>query len=153
MADFVQSTNVKSAVRRLASPIADVAAFNTIVQSVITDNPFACVAYMTAGTSHPPVEKTRESYVAKIVYEDASAKSVGTASDRYNTIAGFNAGIAATLAAAAITTAPTGTAVRQPETPRLIRQPLAHEAAGPVPGNGYPAGCAVLAGLVRYPAV
>ena len=60
MADFVQSTNVKSAVRKLASPIADVAAFNTIVQSVITDNPFACVAYMTAGVSHPPVEKTRE---------------------------------------------------------------------------------------------
>jgi hypothetical protein len=104
MADFVQNTNVKSAVRKLANPIADVAAFNAIVQSVITDNPFACVAYMTAGTSHPPVEKTRESYTAKIVYEDVNAKSVGTASDRYNTIAGFNAGIAATLAAAAITT-------------------------------------------------
>jgi len=40
MADFVQSTNVKSAVRKLASPIPDVAAFNTIFQSVIIDNPF-----------------------------------------------------------------------------------------------------------------
>jgi len=49
MADFVQTTNVKSAVRKLASLIADVAAFNLIVQSVMTDNPFACVAYMTAG--------------------------------------------------------------------------------------------------------
>ncbi len=90
MADFVQSANVKSAVRKLASPIADVAAFDAIVQSVIADNPFACVAYMTAGVSHPPVEKTRESYVAKIVYQDAGAKSVGTASDRYNSVAGFN---------------------------------------------------------------
>jgi len=49
MADFIQNTNVKSAVRKLTSPIADVTAFNRIVQSVITDNPFACVAYMTAG--------------------------------------------------------------------------------------------------------
>jgi hypothetical protein len=31
MADFVQKTNVKSAVRTLATPIADVAAFNTLV--------------------------------------------------------------------------------------------------------------------------
>ena len=47
MADFVQSANVKSATRTLAEPIVDVATFNTIVQSVITDNPFECVAYMT----------------------------------------------------------------------------------------------------------
>jgi hypothetical protein len=130
MADFVQSTNVKSAVRKLASPIADVAAFNTIVQSVIADNPFACVAYMTAGVSHPPVEKTRESYVAKIVYEDAEAKSVGTASDRYNTVAGFNAGVAATLAAAAITTAHTGTAVRQPDSEIYTASLRCHDVNG-----------------------
>jgi hypothetical protein len=42
MADFVQSNVTKSAVRELADLIADVATFNTIVQSVITDNPFAC---------------------------------------------------------------------------------------------------------------
>ena len=51
MGDFVQSNNVKSAVRKLANPIADVTAFNTIVQSVITSNPFACVAY-TAGSGN-----------------------------------------------------------------------------------------------------
>ena len=68
MADFVQKTNVKSAVRTLATPIADVTAFNTIVQSVITTNPFACVAYSTAGVIHAPVEKTKETYVAKIIY-------------------------------------------------------------------------------------
>jgi hypothetical protein len=41
MADFVQSANVKSAVRKFATPIADVATFNALVQSVITSNPFA----------------------------------------------------------------------------------------------------------------
>ncbi|MDD5187563.1 MAG: hypothetical protein PHF57_05075, partial [Methanoregula sp.] len=73
MADFVQNTNVKSAVRTLASPISDVAAFNVIVQSVITTNPFACVAYMTAGVNHDPVEKTKESYTARLVYENEDA--------------------------------------------------------------------------------
>ena len=38
MADFVQSTKVKSAVHKLASPIADVTAFNAI-QSIITATP------------------------------------------------------------------------------------------------------------------
>ena len=64
MADFVQNSQIKTAVRELASPIACVAAFNLIVQSVITDNPFACVDYMTAGESHAPLEKTREGYTA-----------------------------------------------------------------------------------------
>jgi hypothetical protein len=73
-------------------------AFNLIVQSVITDNPFACVSYMTAGETHDPVEKIRESYTAKMVYEDVDAKTVGTGSHKFNTIAGFNTGAAALLA-------------------------------------------------------
>ncbi|MDD1695380.1 MAG: hypothetical protein LUQ54_00640 [Methanoregula sp.] len=59
MGDFVQNSQTKSAIRELATPIASVSAFNLIVQSVITDNPFGCVAYMTAGESHDPVENTR----------------------------------------------------------------------------------------------
>jgi hypothetical protein len=35
MADFVQTTNTKTAVRELAAPIADVNAFNTIVAGVL----------------------------------------------------------------------------------------------------------------------
>jgi hypothetical protein len=115
MADFIQSTVTKSAVRILAEPIADVATFNTIVQSVITDNPFACVAYMTAGASHDPVEKTREGYTAKIVYQDIDANVVGNLSDRFNTIAGFNAGATALLANAALATAHGGTPYRDTE--------------------------------------
>ncbi|MDO9036272.1 MAG: hypothetical protein Q7U51_13865, partial [Methanoregula sp.] len=102
MADFVQSNVTKSAVRELASPIADVATFNSIVQSVITDNPFACVSYMTAGETHDPVEKTKEGYTVKIVYQDAEAKTVGSLSDKFSTIAGFNAGATAILANTAL---------------------------------------------------
>jgi hypothetical protein len=112
MADFVQSTVTKTAVRELANQIADVTTFNTIVQSVITDNPFACVSYMTAGQTHDPVEKTREGYVVKIVYQDTEAKTVGSLSDRFVTIPGFNAGATAILANTALSTAHGGTAVR-----------------------------------------
>ena len=65
MGDFVQHTDVKSAVRTLANPIADVAAFSAIVESVIAANPFGCVSYISAGTTHAPVEKTKESLRSK----------------------------------------------------------------------------------------
>ena len=112
MADFVQKTNVKSAVRILANPIADVAAFDTIVQSVITGNPLACVSYMTAGVNHAPVEKTKETYVAKVNYQDASAKVVGNESGKFTSIAGFTAGVTALLGNAALTAAHGGTPAR-----------------------------------------
>jgi hypothetical protein len=112
MADFVQKTNVKTAVRELANPIADVLSFNTIVESVITGNPFGCVAYTEGGVAHQPVEKTKEAYVAKIVYQDALAKTVGNDSGKFDTVAGFNAGAAAILAVTAINTAHGGTPVR-----------------------------------------
>ena len=112
MADFVQKTVVKTAVRKLADPIADVAAFNTIVQSVITDNPFACVAYESAGVNHAPVEKTKESYVAKVFYQDADVRNVGTDSSKFSTIAGFNAGATALLGNTALAAAHGGTAIR-----------------------------------------
>jgi predicted secreted protein len=98
IADFVENTNVKSAVRKLATPISDVAVFEAIVQSVILNNPFGCVSYMSSGASHPPVEKTRESYSAKFVYEDANGKRVGSGSENYNTIEGYTAGISAVIA-------------------------------------------------------
>jgi hypothetical protein len=112
MADFIQSNVTKSAVRTLASQIEDVATFNSIVQSVITDNPFACVSYMTAGVTHDPVEKTKEDYTVKVVYQNTEAKTVGRLSDRFSSIAGFNAGATAILANTALSTANGGTAVR-----------------------------------------
>jgi hypothetical protein len=112
MADFVQKTIVKTAVRELNDPIADVSTFDQIVQDIITDNPFGCVSYTEGGVTHTGVEKTRENYVAKVVYQDALAKSIGTGSHRFDTMAGFNAGATALLGAAALTTAHGGTAVR-----------------------------------------
>jgi len=115
MANFVQNSETKNAVRELTSPIPDVATFNTIVQSVITGNPFGCVSYMTAGVTHDPVEKIRESYTARIVYQDVDATTVGNDSSRFNSIAGYNAGATALLAATAVTAAHAGTPVHDTE--------------------------------------
>lgn len=98
MVDFIENGTTKSAVRKLTDPIADADAFDTLVQSVITTNPFGCVSYMSSGANHPPVEKTREMYTARFVYEDIDAKRVGTGSESYNSLAGFNSGIAAVIA-------------------------------------------------------
>ena len=111
MADFVPNGITKSAVRKLTNPITDVAAFNTIVSAVITTNPFGCVSYMISGVNHQPVEKSKESYSAKFVYQDGNAKVVGTTSDTYNTMTGYNAGIAAVLANTANITAHGGTVI------------------------------------------
>ena len=130
MADFVQSNVTKSAVRELAEPIADVAAFNSIVQSVIDNNPFACVSYMTAGVTHDPVEKTREGYTVKIVYQDTEAKTVGNLSDKFNTIAGFSAGATAILADTALSTAHGGTPVRDTDKEAFSATLRCHDANG-----------------------
>ena len=132
MADFVQSANVKSAVRKLAVPIVDVATFNTIVQSVITDNPFECVAYMTTGQSHPPVEKTKEAYTTKLVYQDNDVKTVGTGSHKFDTLAKFNAGVTALLAAAAVSTAHGGTVVRDADKETFSATLKCHDANGEI---------------------
>ena len=59
MADFEQPTINKTALRDLTVPIADVESFNTLVESVITDNPFGCVGYTTkAGERTPSTSST-----------------------------------------------------------------------------------------------
>jgi len=132
MADFIQSANVKSAVRTLATPIVDVATFNTIVQSVITDNPFECVSYMTAGETHGPVEMTKEAYTVKLVYQDTDAKTVGTGSHKFDTLAKFNAGVTALLAAADVSTAHGGTVVHDLGSDTFSASLRCHDANGEI---------------------
>jgi hypothetical protein len=114
MADFVQSNETKSAVRVLAAPVPDVATFDGIVQSVITTNPFGCVEYMTAGITHPGVEKVRERYTVRCTYQGTLAENKGTGSHQFDSMAGFSAGIAALAGAAALNAAHGGTPIHDP---------------------------------------
>ena len=85
---------------------------------------------MTAGETHDPVEKTRENYTAKMVYEDVEAATVGIASHRFNTIAGYTAGVTALLAAADVTTAHAGTALHDAENDAFSATLRCHDANG-----------------------
>ena len=38
--------------------------------------------------SHPAVEKTKEAYAVKVIYQDSDAKAVGNLSDKFYTLAG-----------------------------------------------------------------
>jgi len=72
IADFVQKTVNKTAVRDLAVPIADVTSLNTLIESVIADNPFGCVGYTGAdGQPVAAVIRNREHYTAKVDFIDA----------------------------------------------------------------------------------
>ena len=95
MAHFKQNRPSKSAIRMLASPFANISIFDAFVQDIIRNNPFGCIAYRVPGKNYPPVEKVREMYTAKFVYENRDGKRVGTGAETYSTIAGFHAGIGA----------------------------------------------------------
>jgi hypothetical protein len=97
MTHFHERAGTKSAVRKLKNPFPDVLAFNAVVQLLILKNPFGCTSYRSAKKNHPPVERVREMYTAKFVYESAKGKRVGSGSEVYNTIDGYQYGIAAII--------------------------------------------------------
>jgi hypothetical protein len=112
MADFTSGTTTKSAIRKFADPLPDVTAFETIVQSVITSNPFQCVTYNAGGVEHDPVERSRQGYTARVVYTDVDAKQVGLVTIRSGDVAGFTAVANNVMANAAIATSLGGAASR-----------------------------------------
>jgi hypothetical protein len=89
MADFTTSNTTKSAVRKLAAPLADVTAFDNLVQGVVTNNPFQCVGYNSGGVDHPPVERSKQGYTARVIYQDSDAKTIALITIRAPTIAAF----------------------------------------------------------------
>ena len=91
MADFETKSTTKSAVRKLAEPLADVTAFDNLIQGVITNNPFQCTTYNQGGSDHPPVERSKQGYTSRIVYQDGMAKTVAFITVRAPTIAAFTA--------------------------------------------------------------
>lgn len=115
MADFVLTNESKTAVRTLTAPIPDLVTFDGLIQDILTNNPFGCTAYEVAGVSQPPVQRSRQSYVAKVIYQDGLGESVGNSSAKAGTVAGFNAAVTALLGNAPLATAIGGTPARDAE--------------------------------------
>jgi hypothetical protein len=97
MVKFRQKKGTNSSVRILKHPFPDITAFESVIQSLILKNPLGCTSYMSGKKNHPPVEKVREMYTAKFVYEDKKGKRIGIGSETYNTVDGYHTGIAAVI--------------------------------------------------------
>jgi hypothetical protein len=76
-------------------PFSTINTFETVIRSIVTENSLGCQSYRSVRKSHKPVEKVREMYTAKFVYEDEKGKRVGTGSETYNSIRGYHKGLSA----------------------------------------------------------
>jgi len=132
MADFVQKTVNKTAVRDLAAPIASVTAFNSLIQMVIDDNPFGCVDHTDSdGVLVDAVVRNREHYTAKVNFiDEETGKRVGNVSLQSPTIAAFDANAAAVMGNAALATAMGGVAERNFAGEAYYCQLKCHDPAG-----------------------
>lgn len=132
MADFTTSTTTKSAVRKLAAPLADVTAFDNLVQGVITNNPFQCVAYNAQGVNHNPVERSRQGYTVRVVYQDSDAKTIAVTAVRAPTIASFTSIASLIVADTAMATALGGTPIRDLANEKFAASLKCHDANGEI---------------------
>ena len=109
MADFVAKSTVKSAERILATPFANKEAMNTIIGTILSDNPWGCTPYLSGGENLPAVQKSAENYTGTVIYENNDGKQVGRISIRAPSSAAFDTIIATILADNTIETAMGGT--------------------------------------------
>ncbi|MBT8508701.1 hypothetical protein AZH53_09820 [Methanomicrobiaceae archaeon CYW5] len=132
MADFVQTTYTKSAVRELSAPIADIGTFDGIVSAVIAENPFGCTAYTYQGATVDGVTRSQERYDAKIVYEDTELEQVGDISAQVETVAAFSAAATELMGNAALAAIIGGTAVRDTAKDTFYCKLKCHDPSGEV---------------------
>ena len=128
--NFLHNSEAKITVRELANPIADIGSFDTLVSSVIDENPFGCTAYTTDGQSHAPIKKAKEIYTARFVYEDTNANIVGTSDVDFNTVSCFNSGFAIIMANTSLATAYGGICIHDPEEDTYYFALQCHDANG-----------------------
>ena len=97
MRHFKPKPGSKSAIHLLSNPFPDISAFDAVVRSLVLNNPLGCTSYMCAKRNHPPAEIVREMYSAKFVYLNAEGKRIGYGLDMYNSVEGYQTGIAAVI--------------------------------------------------------
>jgi len=132
MADFVTSSTTKSAVRKLAAPLADVTAFDNLVQGVVTNNPFQCTTYNAGGADHPGVERSKQGYTARVIYQDSDARPIAVITLRAPTITSFTSVAGLLVANSAIATAIGGTPFRDLGNEKYAATLKCHDANGEI---------------------
>ncbi|MFA6364033.1 hypothetical protein [Methanoregula sp.] len=94
---FKPKPGTKSAVRILNTPFADITAFTRVVRGLILTNPLGCTAYRGVKKYHPPLEIVREMYTAKFQYINDKGKQIGTGQEMYDSVDGYELGVAAMI--------------------------------------------------------
>jgi hypothetical protein len=97
MRQFKPKPGTRSATRILHTPFADITAFARVVRGLVLTNPLGCTAYQGIKKYHPPLEIVREMYTAKFVYTNEKGKRVGTGQEMYDSVDGYELGIAAMI--------------------------------------------------------
>jgi hypothetical protein len=97
MTHFRQRPGSKSATRKLKHPFPDITAFSAVIQALRLKNPLGCTSYYIQKRNFPPVVPVREQYTAKFVYLDTKGKQVGTSSEVYDSLEGYETGIASMI--------------------------------------------------------
>jgi len=97
MRQFKPKPGTRSATRILHAPFADITAFTRVVRGLVRSNPLGCTAYRGTKKTHPPLEIVREMYTAKFVYTSEKGKQVGTGQEMYDSVDGYELGVAAMI--------------------------------------------------------
>lgn len=97
MPDFRPKKGTTTTAYTLKTPLPDIAAFNTIIRSLVYNNPLGCTRYSHLRKGYPPVRKVREMYTAKFEYRNAEGKRIGTTIEMYDSAEGYETGIAAVI--------------------------------------------------------
>lgn len=97
MPDFRPRPGTTTTAYRLKKPITDIAAFSAILRTLVYDNPLGCIRYGHVRKGFPPVRKVREMYTAKFEYRNAEGKRIGTTIEMYDSVEGYETGIAAVI--------------------------------------------------------
>jgi len=75
----------------------DSAAFSAVIRTLRLKNPLGCTSYYAQKRNFPPVMPVRERYTAKFVYLDTKGKQVGTSSEVYDSLDGYETGCASMI--------------------------------------------------------
>jgi hypothetical protein len=94
---FKPKPGTKSAVRLLNTQFPDIAAFTRVVRLLVLTNPIGCTSYRSVKTAHPPLEIVREMYTAKFQYTNDNGKRIGTGQEMYDSVEGYELGVAAMI--------------------------------------------------------
>jgi hypothetical protein len=109
MSDFEQTSVARTFKRKLTSKWDTIVNFNAIISSLLTNNPWGCTSYTSAGQTLAGVRQTGGYFSGKVVYENTNGKQIGTISIKAPDSTAFGNILSKILSSADLTSSMGGT--------------------------------------------